>query len=108
MPPDTEPSVKISMTAIYNQVQATDDKVEKLTHSVEQMVSLNKRLDGHRENLNEHGTRISTLETAQAIAASRPRAPWWVIVATVAAILTATATALGLMTTMAKIAEFAG
>lgn len=89
-----EPSVRVTLSQIYEKVQDTDDKVDKLATAVNQMVAINQRLDEHKGRLNNHSDRIRELEahkvSAQTLQKARPHAPWWVIVGAIGTILTGT------------------
>lgn len=105
---DGQHGVVVTLPEIYAKVLQTDEKVDKLSTSVGEMVAVNKRLDQHHDRLNDHGSRIGTLETAHAIAASRPRAPWWVTISAVAAILTSVAALFGLIVIIGKVSAALG
>ena len=81
--------VNIPLHRIYEQVQETDRKVDKLTIAVGEMVAVNKRLDAHQVLLAQHDERIDVLEQHKAVVDSRQRAPWWVVVSVVCGSLTA-------------------
>lgn len=87
---DQRTGVIVTLDEIYKQVQATDDKLDKLSIAVGDMVAINSRLDQHHDRLNDHGGRLGTVETQQAIsAATAPRkAPWYSIVGGVVGITT--------------------
>jgi len=55
--------VAVTLPQIYEKVLETDDKVDRLTMSVEQMVSINQRLDDHRERIDTHDGRIRKVES---------------------------------------------
>lgn len=71
--------VNISLDKIYSQVQDTNNKVTKLEHAVNELVSVNKRLDGHRDDIEAHGERIRKVEAQ--VAAQ------WVIVSVVIVVI---------------------
>lgn len=77
-----EPGIVVTLDEIYKKVQDTDDKVDNLATAVSEMVAINKRLDQHHDRLNDHGSRLGTVETQQAIdAAVQPKkTPWYSIV----------------------------
>lgn len=54
--------VNVSLNQIYSHVMDTNTKVTKLEHAVNELVSVNKRLDGHRDDLAEHSERIRKVE----------------------------------------------
>lgn len=54
--------VNVSLNQIYSHVMDTNAKVTKLEHAVNELVSVNKRLDGHRDDLAEHSERIRKIE----------------------------------------------
>lgn len=56
------PGVQVSLETIYQQVMHTDTKVTKLENAVNELVSVNKRLDGHREDIAENSERIRKVE----------------------------------------------
>ena len=87
------PGVMVTLDEIYKQVRDTDDKVDKLATAVNDMVAINKRLDQHHDRLNDHGSRLGTVETQQAIQfATAPRkAPWYSIVGSIVGVLTGVA-----------------
>lgn len=105
---DDVQGVVVTLPEIYRQVQATDDKVDKLATSVGQMVAVNKRLDQHHDRMNDHGTRIATLETANAIAASRTKAPWWVVTGAVTGIVSALGVTFAIIAALGKISTALG
>ena len=57
------PGVVVTLPEIYRKVLETDDKVDRLASSVEEMVAVNKRLDQHHERLNAHGERLRKVES---------------------------------------------
>lgn len=71
--------VNISLDKIYSQVQDTNTKVTKLEHAVNELVAVNKRLDGHRDDIEAHGERIRKVEAQ--VAAQ------WVIVSVVIVVI---------------------
>lgn len=71
--------VNVSLNEIYSHVMDTNAKVTKLEHAVNELVSVNKRLDGHRDNLAEHSERIRKVEAQ--VAAQ------WVIVSVVIVVI---------------------
>lgn len=93
IPPRHEPVVEIGLTQIYTEVQAQGDKLDKLTAAVGDMVAINRRLDQHHDRLNDHGSRLGNVETAQATAAAvaaavaRPRTHWTAVVGAIVAIV---------------------
>ena len=100
---DQRPGVIVTLDEIYKQVQATDDKLDKLSLAVGDMVAINSRLDQHHDRLNDHGGRLGTVETQQAIQlATAPRkAPWYSIVGGIVGI----GTGLIALVTLMKIAS---
>ena len=99
------PGVVVTLAEIYKQVRDTDDKVDKLATAVGDMVAINRRLDQHHDRLNDHGSRIGTVETQQAITAAtqRPRAPWYVVVGAIVGILGGAATLVALLRVLGEI-----
>lgn len=87
---ESPPGVIVTLDEIYRQVKDTDEKVDNLAAAVGDMVAINRRLDQHHDRLNDHGSRIGTVETWQAIAAATtPRkAPWYSIVGGIVGIAT--------------------
>ena len=104
------PGVVVTLSEIFKKVQDTDAKVDKLATAVGEMVAINRRLDQHHDRLNDHGTRLGTVETVQAIqkATQRPRAPWYVVVGAVVGILGGTATLIGLLAVLGEISRTLG
>ncbi len=84
-----DPGVVVTLREIYERQQATEEKLDSVLVAVEQLVAVNKRLDHHHDWLNDHGSRLSVLETAQAVAAAqiRPRAPWYSVVGAIVGII---------------------
>lgn len=101
------PGVVVTLPQIFEQVQATDEKVERLSQAVEQMVAINHRLDNHHDRLNDHGDRLRVVEREQAIslATRRPAAPWWATVGAVVGIITGLAGSATLITLAFRIGE---
>lgn len=99
------PGVVVTLAEIYKQVQATDDKVDKLASAVGDMVAINRRLDQHHDRLNDHGVRLGTLETQQAISAAtqRPRAPWYVVTGAIVGIVGGIATVIAVLKALGEI-----
>lgn len=97
--------VIVTLDEIYKQVQATDDKVDKLASAVGDMVAINQRLDQHHNRLNDHGTRLGSVETVQAIqkATQRPRSPWYITVGAIVGIIGAALTLIQLMRVLGEI-----
>lgn len=97
------PGVVVTLAEIYKQVRDTDDKVDKLATAVGDMVAINRRLDQHHDRLNDHGGRLGTVETKQAIqlATTPRRAPWYSIVGGIVGI----GTGLIALVTLMKIAS---
>jgi hypothetical protein len=102
-----EAGVVVTLPKIFEQVQATDSKVDKLSRAVEQMVAIHERLDSHHDRLNEHGARIRTLETNQAVATATARkpTPWYLILGAVTGVLTGASMAVGLIVMAFRIGE---
>jgi len=106
--------VVVTLDEIYKQVQATDDKVDKLAAAVGDMVAINRRLDQHHDRLNDHGSRLGTVETQQAIAAAtiaataKPKATWYQILGGVGVILTGLVSIVLLITYLGKISSALG
>lgn len=106
----SEPGVTITLTQIYEQQQQTDKKVDKLAAAVGDMVAINRRLDQHHDRLNDHGTRLGTVETAQAIATAkqRPRAPWYAVTGAVVGIVAGVVSLITLLSILGDISEALG
>lgn len=106
----SEPGVTITLTQIYEQQQQTDKKVDNLAAAVGDMVAINHRLDHHHNRLNDHGTRLGTVETAQAIAAAqqRPRAPWYAITGAIVGILAGVISLITLLSILGDISDALG
>ena len=105
---DHPPGIIVTLPEIYDKVLQTDDKLDKLAISVEQMVAVNKRLDQHHDRLNDHGSRLATLETSNAIAASRTRAPWWIILGAITGIISALGVTFAIIAALGKISAALG
>lgn len=73
------PGVKVSLETIYSQVMHTDTKVTKLENAVNELVAVNKRLDGHRDDIADQGERLRKVEAQ--VAAQ------WVIVSVVIVVI---------------------
>lgn len=80
---------EIGLRQVYEKVEMTDEKVDKLAVAVGQMVAINQRLDQHHDQLAAHSTHINTLRTEQAVikTAIRPRTPWYSIAGGIASII---------------------
>ena len=76
---DEMPGVQVSLEDIYKQVTATDSKVTKLENAVNELVAVNKRLDGHRDDIADQGERLRKVEAQ--VAAQ------WVIVSVVIVVI---------------------
>ena len=76
---DEMPGVQVSLDDIYKQVTATDSKVTKLENAVNELVAVNKRLDGHRDDIADQGERLRKVEAQ--VAAQ------WVIVSVVIVVI---------------------
>ncbi len=87
---ESPPGVIVTLDEIYRQVKDTDKKVDNLAAAVGDMAAINRRLDQHHDRLNDHGSRIETVETWQAIAAATKhrKAPWYSIVGGIVGIVT--------------------
>ena len=59
---DPNHAVVFTHRDVYNQVQGLDDKIDKLTLAVSEVVNLHKRLDSQHERQNSHSERIRVLE----------------------------------------------
>lgn len=57
------PAVKVTLNDIYDQVQATGQKVSHLENAVNELVAVNKRLDDHSGELHAHSTRLRAVES---------------------------------------------
>ena len=64
-----------------------------------------RRLDQHHDRLNDHGSRLGSVETAQAIitATTRRRTPWYLVVGAVVGIITGTAGLFGVLAYLSQI-----
>lgn len=107
---DTPNGVIVTLDEIYRQVQATDDKVDRLANAVGDMVAINRRLDQHHDRLNDHGTRLGTVETAQAIAAAaqRPKVHWSVITGAIVGIVAGVVSLITLLSILGDISDALG
>lgn len=103
-----EASIKITLPQIYDEVREQSQKIDGLAAAVGEMVAVNRRLDQHHDRLNDHGTRIGTVETQQAIhAAIAPRkSPWYSIVGGVVGIITGIAALVALLKIAAQLSTF--
>lgn len=97
--------VMVTLDEIYKQVRDTDDKVDKLAAAVGNMVAINRRLDQHHDRLNDHGARLGSVETAQAIitATTRRPTPWYLVVGSIVGIITGVAGLLGVLAYLSQI-----
>lgn len=104
------PGVIVTLDEIYRQVRDTDDKVDKLAAAVGDMVAINRRLDQHHDRLNDHGTRLGTVETAQAIAAATTRPPthWAVKVGAITGSIAGAAGLFAVLSYLGQIAQALG
>lgn len=98
--------VLVTLDEIYAQVKDTDNKVDKLATAVGDMVAINKRLDQHHDRLNDHGTRLSVIETSQAVQAAvqRPKPPWYAVVGGIAAVVAGIGGLFGLIAVLGQVA----
>ena len=85
----TDQGVTIPLDRIYEQVQATDRKLDELQAAINELVAVNRRLDAHHQTLLQIDDRLHALEKHRAVVDSRQRAPWWVVVSVVFGSLTA-------------------
>lgn len=104
----TDPVVNIPLKQIYEQVQATDKKVDELTTAVGELVAVNKRLDNHHAKLDVHDRRIDVLEQHKAILDSRVKAPWWIVLGAVVTVVTGLVAIVSLLDVMSTIADVIG
>ena len=102
--------VIVTLDEIYRQVQATDDKVDKLATAVGDMVAINRRLDQHHDRLNDHGGRLGTVETTQAIlaATTKPKTPWYVVLGAIVGIITGAAGLFAVLSYLSQISKAIG
>lgn len=104
------PGVVVTLAEIYKQVQATDDKVDKLATAVGDMVAINRRLDQHHDRLNDHGGRLGSVETTQAIlaATTKPKTPWYVVVGAIVGIISGAAALFAVLSYLSQISKAIG
>lgn len=57
--PRTTPGVVVTLPEIYQKVQETDTKLDRVIGAVEQMVAINSRLDNHGERLRKVESQIA-------------------------------------------------
>jgi CII-binding regulator of phage lambda lysogenization HflD len=76
---EDDTSVKVSLSTIYSQVQDTNYKVTKLESAIENLIAINRRLDGHAEDIDLHGERLRKVEAQ--VAAQ------WVVVGVVISVI---------------------
>lgn len=76
---DDQLGVQVSLTSIYSHVMDTKTKVTQLEHAVNELVAVNKRLDGHRDDIESHSDRLRKLEAQVA--------SQWVIVSVVIVVI---------------------
>lgn len=104
----TTDGVNIPLRRIYEQVQETDRKVDKLTIAVGEMVAVNKRLDAHHVLLAQHDERIDVLEQHKAVVDSRTRAPWYAVTGAVVGIVAGVVSLVTLLSILGDISEALG
>lgn len=107
---ESPPGVIVTLDEIYRQVKDTDEKVDNLAAAVGDMVAINRRLDQHHDRLNDHGSRIGTVETWQAIAAATVRPPthWAVKLGAVVGIITGAAGLFAVLAYLSQISQALG
>ena len=76
---EEDTSVRVSLSTIYSQVQDTNQKVTKLESAIDNLVAINRRLDGHAADIDTHGERLRKVEAQ--VAAQ------WVVVGVVIAVM---------------------
>lgn len=79
MTSEDDTSVRVSLTTIYTQVQDTNQKVTKLESAIENLIAINKRLDGHAADIDTQSERLRKVEAQ--VAAQ------WVVVGVVIAVM---------------------
>lgn len=79
---DEDTSVRVSLSTIYTQVQDTNQKVTKLESAIENLIAINRRLDGHAADIDTQSDRLRKVEAQ--VAAQ------WVVVGVVIAVIGAT------------------
>lgn len=76
---EDSPAVRVTMADIYQQGIENNKALTKLESAVTELVAVNKRLDGHRDDLEAHSERIRKVEAQ--VAAQ------WVIVSVVIVVI---------------------
>jgi hypothetical protein len=88
---DEQPSVRITLSDIFNRVVAVETQVQSLSNALPSHMSVTKEkqdeIDGR---LAQHEARLSTLDTRMTILETRQpaRAPWYSIVGGIVSIVT--------------------
>lgn len=105
---DDQPSVKITLSDIFNRVVAVETQVQSLSATLPSHVQLTKdKQEEYEQRLENHGTRLSTLDTRMTILETRqtPRAPWYSVVAGVVGILAGVGSLLTLLVVLGKLSQ---
>lgn len=79
MSDDQSPAVRVTMADIYQQGIENNKALIKLESAVTDLVAVNKRLDGHRDDIEHHSERIRKVEAQ--VAAQ------WVVVSVVIVVI---------------------
>jgi len=61
-PPEHGNAVIVTVTDIYDDVQATKKQVSEISYKLDRFISVNERLDSHKRDIGEHDDRIRKLE----------------------------------------------
>jgi hypothetical protein len=108
---DTIPVARVTLDAIYSEVQGLRADVTRLQSDLPHHVTLTKgKQEEYDDRLANHGKRIFDLEhrVTQLEGQVKPRAPWYAVVGAVAAILTSGVTVITLITIASKIGAALG
>lgn len=88
---DEQPSVRITLSDIFNRVVAVETQVQSLSNALpSHMTATKEKQDEIEARLSQHEARLSTLDTRMTIVETRQpaRAPWYAIVGGVVSIIT--------------------
>ncbi len=106
MAEDNEPAIKITLTAIYDRVVSVERQVAEVAKDLPSHMTITKqKQEEYETRLENHGSRLSTLDTRLTILETKetPRAPWFSVVAGIAAIVTGTGSLIAVLAVLSQL-----